>query len=269
MHAAFCAASVVGAVLMAPMAVGDTIDVATGSTYYEPAYVFVQPGDVLHWYHDGGTHDVTSGEPCDGDSGYFYAPITQANPTFDWTVPGDMPNILPYYCGVGGHCVSGGQYGALMIGNGVIHMVENTGFTFDPPNVTVAPGDAVIWENSGGSHDVTFGSDCTPSGEFQAPFTPLHPLVIWLVPDDQPSGVIDYFCSPHCDWGMVGTITVESDDVTCPGDVNGDGTIGVDDLLGVISEFNSTCDCPEDVNGDGTVNVKDVLGVLAVYGSSC
>ena len=56
---------------------------------------------------------------------------------------------------------------------------------------------------------------------------------------------------------------------TCPADVNGDGTVSVDDLLAVISAYNSTCSCPEDVTGDGLVNIGDLLAVLAAYGENC
>ncbi len=50
-----------------------------------------------------------------------------------------------------------------------------------------------------------------------------------------------------------------------PADVNGDGTVGFDDLLGVLAAF-GTCDgCPEDVDGDGTVGFDDVLEVLAAW----
>jgi plastocyanin len=255
--------------VVAASAHADTIDIGVGNTYYSPAFVAVEHGDTIHWSQDNGTHDVSSGVPCSDDSGLFYAPITSTNPTFDWIVPVTATAVIPYYCSVGGHCVNGDQYGALLIGTGAVHMIETNGYAFDPPSVTVQPGDVIVWENSGGTHDVTFGSNCSASGAFSEPLTPLFPLVTYVVPEDQPAGVIDYFCTPHCGWGMVGSITVEASGNDCPADVNGSGSVTVDDLLAVIGAYNSSCSCPEDVTGDGFVNVEDVLAVLADYGQDC
>ncbi|MBG81577.1 MAG: hypothetical protein CMJ39_12835 [Phycisphaerae bacterium] len=52
-----------------------------------------------------------------------------------------------------------------------------------------------------------------------------------------------------------------------PGDVDGDGLVGVNDLLGVLESYgqcNQTPSrlCPADVNADNQVNVNDVLGVI-------
>lgn len=57
----------------------------------------------------------------------------------------------------------------------------------------------------------------------------------------------------------------------CPGDVNGDGTTNVADLLAVIADWNADCTiepdgCDADVNGDGVVNVSDLLVVIAQWG---
>jgi hypothetical protein len=53
------------------------------------------------------------------------------------------------------------------------------------------------------------------------------------------------------------------------GDVNGNGVVNVDDLLGVISAW-GPCPagdtCHEDVNGDGVVNVDDLLLVIQNWG---
>ena len=51
-----------------------------------------------------------------------------------------------------------------------------------------------------------------------------------------------------------------------PGDVDGDGVVGVLDVLAVLADW-GPCppDCPADVNGDGAVNVLDVLAVLAAW----
>ena len=50
------------------------------------------------------------------------------------------------------------------------------------------------------------------------------------------------------------------------GDANGDGTVGVDDLLIVIQDWGICVICDGDLNGDGYVNVNDLLLVLANWG---
>lgn len=75
----------------------------------------------------------------------------------------------------------------------------------------------------------------------------------------------------HEDRGMMGQYTVVDDDefVPCLGNVNGDDSITVADILVVLSEFGCTSACIADVDGDGSVTVSDVLVVLSVFGSTC
>ncbi len=57
--------------------------------------------------------------------------------------------------------------------------------------------------------------------------------------------------------------------VTHIGDVNGDGMVGVSDLLAVIAAWGPCADlndCPADVTYDGLVNVSDLLLVIASWG---
>jgi len=57
--------------------------------------------------------------------------------------------------------------------------------------------------------------------------------------------------------------------VPCTGDVNGDGSITVADILVILSEFGCTINCDADVDGDGAVTVSDVLVVLSLFGGQC
>ena len=54
--------------------------------------------------------------------------------------------------------------------------------------------------------------------------------------------------------------------VEVPGDIDGDGIVGVNDLLMMIAAW-GTCptDCPEDLNGDGIVDVLDILELLSFW----
>lgn len=51
----------------------------------------------------------------------------------------------------------------------------------------------------------------------------------------------------------------------CPGDVDGNGTVDVSDVLQVIAAWASN-DSDADVNNDGTVNIDDMLLVLGGFG---
>jgi len=56
----------------------------------------------------------------------------------------------------------------------------------------------------------------------------------------------------------------------CPGDLDGDGFMGVSDILGLLAVFGcNSGDCVGDIDGDGLVGVSDILTLLASYGNSC
>jgi len=52
----------------------------------------------------------------------------------------------------------------------------------------------------------------------------------------------------------------------CPSDVNGDGVVGVSDLLSLIDDWGPCADCASDVNDDGVVDVTDILEVVGGWG---
>ena len=53
---------------------------------------------------------------------------------------------------------------------------------------------------------------------------------------------------------------------TCMGDVNGDNSLGVNDLLAIIDAWGTCSTCPADINGDGVVDVIDLLYVVGNWG---
>ena len=57
--------------------------------------------------------------------------------------------------------------------------------------------------------------------------------------------------------------------IPCPQDINGDGSITVGDVLGILAEFGCTSSCSADVTGDGFVTVDDILSVLSAFGQPC
>ena len=110
----------------------------------------------------------------------------------------------------------------------------------------------------------------------------------WLmtVYDDSPvdSGTVEQLCllletSPDCNSNGV----ADSDDIAdgssqdvngndipdeceCPGDITGEGTIDVEDILLVIAAFGQSGGI-EDLNGNGQVDVADILIVIEGWGS--
>ena len=64
----------------------------------------------------------------------------------------------------------------------------------------------------------------------------------------------------------LGGNTVDNDCQDCVADITGDGTVGVDDMLDLISNFGPCGGCAADVNGDGIVGVDDILIVLSAWG---
>jgi len=54
----------------------------------------------------------------------------------------------------------------------------------------------------------------------------------------------------------------------CPADLNGSGTVDLDDLNIVLSNFGQQTS-NGDVNGDGVVDLDDLNAVLAAFGTSC
>lgn len=57
--------------------------------------------------------------------------------------------------------------------------------------------------------------------------------------------------------------------LTCTGDVNCDGNIGVTDLIDLLGLYGCIDTCTYEVTGDGSVNADDVLLVLSYVGTSC
>ncbi len=50
-----------------------------------------------------------------------------------------------------------------------------------------------------------------------------------------------------------------------PADVDGDGIVGITDLLAILAAWGPCNACPADVDGDGTVGITDLLAVLAAW----
>ena len=96
--------------------------------------------------------------------------------------------------------------------------MTQVGLSYDPPSITVSPGDTITWVRTGGTHDAVHGNPCFEADSqglfpdfplFDIPLTGANPTGSWTVPDAAP-GRIPYFCSvgTHCEQGMAGEIIV-------------------------------------------------------------
>ncbi len=54
--------------------------------------------------------------------------------------------------------------------------------------------------------------------------------------------------------------------VCCPWDLDGDGTVGINDFLELLSVWGTDPGGPPDFDGDGNVGVTDLLELLANWG---
>ena len=84
------------------------------------------------------------------------------------------------------------------------------GFAFNPSSLTIQQGDIVRWTNNtaGVTHTSTSGTPCTQDGLWNS--GNLSPSSSFLRQFNDPAGNYDYFCIPHCPFGMTGVIIVES-----------------------------------------------------------
>ena len=101
------------------------------------------------------------------------------------------------------------------------HVVTQSGNTFTPATIDVAPGDTVRWVWTSGVHTVTSGASCAYDGlYFDAPLSSSNPSFEFVIPDGVAE--IPYFCRPHCAFGMTGLIRVDLDAIPLQITLDGD-----------------------------------------------
>ncbi|MDP6601269.1 MAG: hypothetical protein QGG74_03900 [Phycisphaerales bacterium] len=139
-------------------------------------------------------------------------------------------------------------------GGPVTHVVQQVGFSFDPPIVDAHIGDTIRFEWTGGNHSVVDGDpyNCVPEGMyFYESLNSGNPVVEFVIPPDAPQD-IDYLCdvAVHCStYGMTGSIHVIDGAAT---DTDGDGW--PDDNDNCVDVYNPG---QEDCDGDGEGDVCD------------
>jgi hypothetical protein len=80
--------------------------------------------------------------------------------------------------------------------------------------------------------------------------------------DDEDETTIDDLITDECE--CIGT------PIPCPGDIDGDFIVGINDFISLNSAYGSTCTgCAEDINEDGVVGIEDFLVLNSNYGTNC
>ena len=97
---------------------------------------------------------------------------------------------------------------------------------------------------------IEVGGEIEPSPTLQIRF-----LATDIAPDNRIEAGID----------AVEIIGIICDEVPCPADANGDGSVDVTDILMVISDWGMS-NSPADVNVDGVVDVSDILQMISAWG---
>ncbi|MEW5702475.1 MAG: FlgD immunoglobulin-like domain containing protein [Candidatus Zixiibacteriota bacterium] len=87
-----------------------------------------------------------------------------------------------------------------------VWVVNVQDFSFSPKNLTVMQGDTVRWQRVGGTHTTTSGSPCSPDGLWSQVIDAGHTT---YQRQFSQVGTFPYYCIPHCEFGMTGTITVD------------------------------------------------------------
>lgn len=77
--------------------------------------------------------------------------------------------------------------------------------------------------------------------------------------------VVGAFCDDDAG-GCSGSAYVFDGPAQCSEDVNGDETVDIDDIFGVLGAWGPCDQCPEDTNDDGEVNIDDIFAVLGAWG---
>lgn len=87
------------------------------------------------------------------------------------------------------------------------YTVEIIGNSFSPESLSISVGDTVVWINTGSTiHTSTSGSDCDSDGNWDSGSLSPEESFSYVF---STGGTFEYFCIPHCELGMTGSVTVE------------------------------------------------------------
>jgi hypothetical protein len=146
-----------------------------------------------------------------------------------------------------------------------------------------APGESIRTTDRSGGDGYGSGNTTTIDGtSFASPYTAgVAALVLSVDPTLSPDELENILATTAVDYGNGGydttyghgfvnakaALDAVDDGTTCVGDVDGDGNVGVADLLSVVDQWGVCGGCSGDIDGDGTVGVGDLLAIVDAWGA--
>ncbi len=172
---------------------------------------------------------------------------------------------------------------------------------FPPDMIQVAADDVatVLVDETGIPTDFYFARELGPGDIVDGGMNMRHSGALWVFNPGGPfPEVLEMIDTPtfigvsfirnaqlHYGWILVDTITFEINfeplmwayestpdtpivipDLSCPADIDGDGTVGINDFLGLLAAWGPNPGHPADLDGDGDVGINDFLALLANWG---
>ena len=131
-------------------------------------------------------------------------------------------------------------------------------------------GKAKVWFDGTVDLGDTFDVDAENAGESHLKAST---FIHVFDPDDNLLQIVEFYTScsqplfPDDQFGTA--LLVDCDGVgfpDCPWDLDGDGVVGIGDLLALLGAWGTNPGGPPDFNGDGTVGIFDFLALLANWG---
>lgn len=162
-------------------------------------------------------------------------------------------------------------FGAMLV-QAQDYIINASGMSFAPNNLTIEVGETVQWQNTSGFHNVngttaTFPGNPQGFGSGGAANAPWNFSFTFTIP-----GTYQYRCDIHFSMGMTGTITVEEPAGGYPtydiATVTSVDTDGVADSLGVVCELQGIVYGVDLRGGSGVQFVmRDNTGGIVVFGA--
>lgn len=95
-------------------------------------------------------------------------------------------------------------------------VIEVSNYKFTPKDITIDPGTIVRWINQGGDHNVNGQTSVYPDNPESFTNGPVSTSLWTYDFTFTKPGLYKYQCDPHADFGMVGSITVKSNEKVYP-----------------------------------------------------
>jgi plastocyanin len=244
---------------------GGEVVIELYSASFFPQSVQVSVEGSVTWIWRAGDHRIASGSgPEDPSAGaLFDAVVDAAHPGFTFTIERQFPEGIRFF-----DRLHPGLQGFIGVDSGEIaHRVGVVDNVFIPDELYVFSGDTVRWEHEPMEmfHTVTSGTgaaDPQAGALFDAPSSDDFPAFEYQFVSP---GVQPYFCRPHEDLGMVGTVFIQR--FFLRGDASDDGVVDISDAVAALNFLflgapQESCDDALDANDDGAVDIGDPIYTL-------